>query len=372
MKALIVAAFAALSLCAAAQEGSIAPDSKTIYEHTKAASVLILSGDAAGRVTSIATGVVISKNGVILAPLHAVKGAAAVQIRLANGEVFDQVVLLGSDERRDVAALKISAGALPALTPGSSATLALGDPVYAITNSSGLTWLTTEGILYAISPAEEIPGAGSGFNLLRFTAAVAPGGSGGALVDHSGALIGIITGPKGAASPFAVPIENVLGLPEAGPRIAFGSGATLQLLAQPAETVPPPGATSAASTDPKQILKNAKTIYVHSKTAFLTVDTLDHALRQQKEWPDLGLTIVDDRNAADLLIEVDRVVFTNVHTYVLTDRKTSIVLGSGQVPAFNGIIASGPMAKEIVDIISAARVTAPAGPVLPGPYSVPR
>ena len=36
--------------------------------------------------------------------LHAVKGAAEVQVRMANGDVFDQVELLGSDERRDVAA----------------------------------------------------------------------------------------------------------------------------------------------------------------------------------------------------------------------------------------------------------------------------
>ncbi len=360
MKALIVAAFAALSLYTAAQEGLPAPDSKAIYEHTKAACVLILSGETNGRVTSISTGVIISKEGVILAPLHAVKGAAAVQIRLANGEIFDRVDLLGFDERRDVAALKISAGALPALTTGTSTALALGDPVYAVTNSSGLTWLTTEGILYAISPAEEISGAGSGFNLLRFTADVAPGASGGALVDHNGALIGIITGPKGAASPFAVPIESVLGLPEAGPRTAFGSGASLQLLAQPAETVAQPGTTAAVSTDPKQLLKNANSIYIHSKTAFLTADTLDRALTQQKEWPDLGLTIVEDRSAADLLIEVDRIVFTNVHTYVLSDRKTSIVLDSGKVTAFNGIIASSPMAKEIAGILSAARLTVPA------------
>jgi hypothetical protein len=371
MKALIVAAFAALSLCVTAQEGSPAPDSKAIYEHTKAASVLILSGDGAGRVTSIATGIILTEDGVIFAPLHAVKGAVAVQVRLANGEVFDQVILLGSDERRDVAALKISAGALPSLNVGSSATLAKGSPIYAITNSSGLTWLAAEGILSAISPAEEIPGAGSGFNVLRFTASVAPGASGGALVDHTGALIGIITGTKGAASPFAVPIENVLGLPEAGPRIPFGSGASLQLLAQPAETVPQTG-TAAANADPHQILKNAKTIYVHSKTAFLTVDTLDHALTQQKEWPDLGLTIVQDRSAADLLIELDRPIFTYVHTFVLSDRKTTIVLGSGKVTAFDGTIASGGLAKDIVDIFSTARLTAPVKPGLPGPYSVPR
>ena len=359
MKALIAAAFAAFTLCVTAQEGSPAPASKAIYEHTKAASVLILSGDAAGRVTSISTGVVISKNGVILAPLHAVQGAAAVQVRLVNGEIFDRVDMLGSDERRDVAALKISAGALPALTTGASATLSLGDPVYAVTNSNGLTWLTTDGILYAISPAEEISGAGSGFNLLRFTAAVAPGASGGALVDQTGALIGIITGRKGAASPFAVPIDSVLGLPEAGPRTTFGSGVTLQLFAQLAETVPQPVA-AAASADPNQIIKNAKTIYVHSKTAFLTVDTLDHALTQQKEWPDLGLTIVEDRRVADLIIELDRPLFTYVHTFVLSDRKTSIVLGSGKVTAFDGTIASGGLATEIVKIFFAARLSAPA------------
>ena len=371
MKAVIIAAFAALTLCAAAQEGSPAPDSKAIFEHTKAACVLVLSGDGAGHVTSIATGVVISQNGVILAPLHAVRGAAAVQIRLANGEIFDQVVLLGSDERRDVAALKISAGSLSALTPGLTASIGQGDPVYAVTNSSGLTWVTTEGILFAISPAEEITGAGSGFNVLRFTAAVAPGASGGALVDHSGALIGIITGPKGAASAFAVPVGSVLGLPDAGPRIALGSGAWLQIVAQQAETGQQLHA-SAAAIDPIQLLKNAKSIYIHSKTAFLTGDMLERALTQQKEWPLLELTIVENRNAADLLIEVDRVVFTNFHTFAITDKKTSILLGSGQVTALNGIIASDPMAKQIVGIFSAARLTAPANPALPGPYNVPR
>jgi len=359
MKALIVASFTVFTLCAAAQEGLPAPDSKAIYEHTKAACVLILSGEATGRVTSISTGVVISRDGVILAPLHAVKGAAAVQIRLANGDIFDQVILLGADERRDVAALKISAGALPALTPAASANITMGSPVYAVTNSSGLTWLTTEGILFAISPAEEIHGAGSGFRLLQFTAAVAPGASGGALVDHSGALIGIITGPKGAASPFAVPIENILGLPEAGPRTAFGSGASLQIIAQQTETVQQPGA-AVASTNPRQIIKNAKTVYVHSKTMFITVEAMDQALTQQQEWPDLGLTIVQDPSTADLLIEVSRVKFTNVHTFVLSDRKTSIVLNSGNEIAINGAIASRSLAKDIVAILFAARQTAPA------------
>jgi hypothetical protein len=163
----------------------------------------------------------------------------------------------------------------------------------------------------------------------------------------------------------------VLGLPEAGPRIAFGSGASLQIIAQPAETVQLPS-TSAANADPKQIIEDAKTVYVHSKTMFITVEAMVLALTQQKEWPSLGLTIVQDPNAADLLIEVSRVKFTNVHTFVLSDKKTSIVLNSGNEIAINGAIASSSLAKDIVAIFSAARLASPVKPGLPGPYSVPR
>lgn len=354
MKALIAVAIAALPLLAAAQQTPAVLDSKAIFEHTKAATVIILSGEGAGRLSSIATGVVISKDGVILTALHAVKGAAGVQVRMANGDVFDRVVLLGSDERRDVAALKISAGALPALVPGSTASLAQGDPVYAVTNADGLTWSATEGILSAVRPADEVPGAGSGFRLLQFTAPVAPRSSGGALVDRSGALIGIIIGKKDVAA-FAVPIENLLGLPDSGPQIAFGTGSALEMPSQRAAEIPQSSAAIAGS-DPQKILKNAKTIYIRSKTSFLTVDTLDRALTLEKDWPKLGLVIVNDPRVADLFIEIDRPLFTYVHTFVISDKKTTIVLGSGKVTAFDGTIASGGLANDIVKIFSAARL----------------
>lgn len=354
MKALIVAAITALPLLAAAQQTPVALNSKAIFEHTKAATVIILAGEGGGRLTSIATGVVISKDGVILTALHAIKGAAEVQVRMANGDIFDRVVLLGSDERRDVAALKISAGALPALDPGSTAALAQGDPVYAVTNADGLTWSATEGILSAVRPADEVPGAGSGFRLLQFTAPVAHGSSGGALVDSSGALIGIITGKEGISA-FAVPIENLLGLPDSGSHIALGIGTALETPAQQAAEVSQSSAAIAGS-DPQKILKNAKTVFIRSKTSFLTVDTLDRALILEKDWPKLGLTIVNDPRVADLLIELDRPLFTYVHTFVISDKKTTIVLGSGKVTAFDGTIASGALAKDIVKIFAAARL----------------
>ncbi len=354
MKGLLSVVLAVLAVSLSAQQISSSPDANTIFEHTKAATVIILAGEGAGRLHSIATGVVISKDGVLLTALHAVKGAAEVQVRMANGEVFDRVDLLGSDERRDVAALKISAGALPALAAGSTTNLAQGDPVYAVTNADGLVWSATEGILSAIRLAEEIPGAGSGVRLLQFSAPVAPGSSGGALVDRSGALIGIITGSKGSAG-FAVPIESVLGLPESSRRITLGSGASLQMPAKEAALVPQSSAAIAGS-DPKQLLKDARSIYIHSKTSFLTVDTLDRALALEKDWPNLGLTIVQDPRVADLRIEIDRPLFTYVHTFVIVDKRTSIILGSGKVTAFDGTIASGGIAKNRVKIFSSARI----------------
>ena len=226
--------------------------------------------------------------------------------------------------------------------------------MYAVTNANGLAWSATEGILSAIRPADEIQGAGSGFRLLQFSAPIAPGSSGGALVDKNGELVGIITGSAGNAG-FAVPVESVLGLPDSGHRVALGAGSSLEMPAKQAADVPQSSA-AISTADPKQIVKNARTIFLHSKTSFLTVDTLDRALAMQKQWPPLGLTIVQDQRVADLLIEIDRPLFTYVHTFVITDKKTSIVLDSGKVTAFDGTIASGGLAKDIVKFFAAVRL----------------
>ena len=325
-----------------------------IFQRARSATVIVLAGEGAGRLNSISTGVIISKDGVILTALHAIKGAAEVQVRLANGEVYDRVDLLGTDERRDVAALKISAGGLPNLVPESNAALAPGDSVYAVTNANGLAWSATEGIVSALRPADEVPGAGSGFRLLQFNAPIAPGSSGGALVDKTGELVGIITGGAGPSG-FAVPIDSVLGLPDSGRRVALGAGSSLQMPAKQMAEVPQ-SSTAISNADPKQIVKNARTIFIHSKTSFLTVDTLDRALALQKQWPQLELTIVQDQRVADLLIEIDRPLFTYVHTFVIIDKKTSIVLDAGKVTAFDGTIASGGIAKEIVQFFATARL----------------
>ena len=112
--------------------------------------------------------------------------------------------------------------------------------------------------------------------------------------------------------------------------------------AQPAPDLP----QSSAVAERNLAIKNARTIHINSETAFLTISTLEWALMKQKDWDRLGLNIVSNPGRADLELQVNRVVFTHIHTYVLTDKATSIVLASGRVRAVDGVVASGPMAEQ--------------------------
>jgi hypothetical protein len=143
-----------------------------------------------------------------------------------------------------------------------------------------------------------------------------------------------------------------------------------QQQSQPAST-PPDAVLTAAAPHPASeaqpldaaserilVLRNARTLSIDSKTVFLTTSTLERALMKNKDWEKLDLNIVSTPSGADLQIDVDRLPFTHIHTYTLTDRKTGIVLTSGRIRAFDGVVASGPMADKIVSVIFAARFPA--------------
>jgi hypothetical protein len=69
---------------------------------------------------------------------------------------------------------------------------------------------------------------------------------------------------------------------------------------------------------------------------------------------------VQDPRVADLLIEIDRPLFTYIHTFVIVDKKTTIVLDSGKVTAIDGTVASDGIAKDIVKTFATARLPAAA------------
>ncbi len=121
-----------------------------------------------------------------------------------------------------------------------------------------------------------------------------------------------------------------------------------------------------ASAERNNAIHNARTISVLSETIFLSESTLDRALLNQKGWDKLNLSLIREGHPADLEIQVNRVVFTHVHTYIVTDRVTHLVLASGRIHALDGVLASGPMAAQIVKALAAARLPATPASNAPG------
>ena len=113
-----------------------------------------------------------------------------------------------------------------------------------------------------------------------------------------------------------------------------------------------------AARSPRALLGSARTMFVSSNTSYFEPVQLQNSLRKRPEAEELGLSIIDawdKRDVADMLVEVDRPIFTFIFTYKVTDRTTGILLTSGKVTAFDGNAAAPLLAERIVEDIKKAR-----------------
>lgn len=330
--------------------------------------VLILVGQNGSEASGLGSGLIVQPEGIILTSYHLVQDAKQMQIRLKNGEVFDNVELLGFDVRRDIAALRIATHGLPTLRIAKAEEAKPGEAVYVVSHPGSLSWTASSGILSAIRLADEVPGAGSGYRLLQFTAAISPGSSGGALVDGQGQALGIVVGAtEGQNLNFAVPIESVLGLSRAQQAKAYASGSDLKLPEKPkpaaaasAATPPqeskpevtPAPTNQAVSEDPLDIARNARTIYIRAKPggawSGFPAEPLEKKLLENKEFLSMGLVIVNHPQGADLQILLERPTMSWDCTYRMTHPATGMVLGAGKDIAWDCIRAAPAIADQIV------------------------
>jgi S1-C subfamily serine protease len=334
-----------------------------VVDRVSPAAVSILVGKGDGQVAGVASGVIIRSDGVILTANHVVKGMREVQVRLKSGEIYDQVELIASDERRDVAALRIPATGLPVLPIGSSTNAASGATVFVVSNAVGLPWTASSGILSATRMADDVPGAGSGYRILQFTAPLSPGSSGGVLVDAEAKILGIVVGSLsvGQNVNFAVPIDSIAGLANASGGTRFDSGARLQSFGAKATAFPPapanaPGvpAVPPNPTLPRPDQRQMRTISVHSKTIYLRRERLQDDIHKTAMFPHLGLRFADYGQTADIAITVDRPVMTFDWTYTLFYQPKSLTLASGTVEATDEFDAGPKLAAVIVEQLASA------------------
>ena len=161
------------------------------------------------RQNSLGSGFIIDSSGYIVTNHHVVAEADQITVRLHDDREFE-AELVGSDEKTDLALLKIVPGdgeSLPATNWGDSEVPRIGDWVIAIGNPFGLGGTVTAGI---ISARQRDINAGPYDDFIQTDAAINRGNSGGPMFNLDGEVIGInsaIFSPSGGSIGigFAIP-----------------------------------------------------------------------------------------------------------------------------------------------------------------------
>jgi S1-C subfamily serine protease len=164
---------------------------------------------------SVASGVVVSRDGYLVTNAHVVEDAQRVRVRLADEQEYDAKII-GKDVHADLAVLKISARNLEPARMGDSRHIRAGEPVVAIGNPLGFEHSVSLGVVSAnrVGPLR-VDGSILG-DMIQTDAAINQGNSGGGLFTSDGRLVGINTAimvPRGGSGSigigFAIPAHRV-------------------------------------------------------------------------------------------------------------------------------------------------------------------
>ena len=139
------------------------------------------------KVTSLGSGVIVSKEGHIVTNNHVLNGTSDVTVQLNDGREA-KAKIVGTDAQIDLAVLKIDLPNLSPLSLGDSDKVKVGQIVMAIGNPFGLEESVSQGI---ISAKDRRAMNDSQVEYFQTDTAINPGNSGGPLVNIRGEVIGI-------------------------------------------------------------------------------------------------------------------------------------------------------------------------------------
>ncbi|HWV16712.1 MAG TPA: Do family serine endopeptidase [Cellvibrio sp.] len=186
---------------------------------------------------SLGSGFIVSADGYVLTNNHVISDADEIKIIMNDQREFD-ATLVGTDQRSDIALLKINAKNLPMLTLAKNEKLKVGQWVIAIGSPFGLDYSATAGIVSAIGrniPSERNENTYVPF--IQTDLAINPGNSGGPLFNMDGEVVGInsqIYTPSGGsvglsfAIPASIAADVVAQLKEKGHVDRGWLGVTIQ------------------------------------------------------------------------------------------------------------------------------------------------
>src|ERR1700686_1723076 len=158
------------------------------------------------------SGFIIDKEGHILTNYHVIADARQIEVTLHNRKKGIPAAVIGTDRSHDLAVLQIKAPNLAPMVLGDSASLQVGQKVYAIGNPFGLGGTLTRGIVSSIRQVQEPDGMKID-DAIKTDASFNPANSGGPLLNMNGEVIGINTMiasnvGQSAGIGFAIPINT--------------------------------------------------------------------------------------------------------------------------------------------------------------------
>ena len=139
------------------------------------------------------SGFIVRPDGYIFTNFHVVEGAEKISVKLKDGREF-QAKIVGTDEKTDVAVIKIDAKDLPVAQFGDSDAVRVGQFAFAIGAPFKLDYTFTYGVVSGKGRNKLIPTGGYAISdYLQTDASINPGNSGGPLCDIDGKVIGMNT-----------------------------------------------------------------------------------------------------------------------------------------------------------------------------------
>ncbi len=139
------------------------------------------------------SGFVIQSGGYILTNNHVVAGADRITVKLKDGRTFP-AKLTGTDEKTDIAVVKIEANDLPVEELADSESVRVGELACAIGVPYNLDYTFTTGVVSAKGRNKLELGSNDNYeDYIQTDASINPGNSGGPLVNLDGKVIGMNT-----------------------------------------------------------------------------------------------------------------------------------------------------------------------------------
>ncbi|WP_130430323.1 S1C family serine protease [Rivibacter subsaxonicus] len=192
---------------------------------------------------SIGAGFIVGADGMIVTAAHVVADAAQIVVRLPDQRIV-AATLVGADAASDIALLKVPLRLPEPATRGESGTLRPGDWVLAVGDPYGLARSVTAGI---VGGTDRHFAEDAGLLFIQTDLAMAPGSSGGPLLDINGRVVGMNTrmlvGAYGSVGMgLSVPIEIVMQIAE---ELRLGRPPSRPRLGASFDDVSPPAALAA-------------------------------------------------------------------------------------------------------------------------------